>query len=157
MKHCGTCGTDKPEDQFHKRAASPDGLAAKCKDCQRAYDKARANDPKRVKAREEYQKTERGAEAARRAKKAYADRNKGKILESTRRYRANHPNKARAHGIVGYAIKCGNLHPEPCEVCGQPDKVHAHHDDYAKPLNVRWLCPQHHKAWHAEHGEALNP
>ena len=156
MKHCGSCGTDKPEDQFPKRAASKDGLAAKCKDCQRVYDKARANNPGRVKARQEYAKTEQGKAAATRAKRSWAERNKGKVQDSTRRYRDSNPNKARAHGMVGYAIKRGNLHPEPCEVCGQASPVHAHHDDYAKPLNVRWLCPDHHKAWHAEHGEGLN-
>lgn len=157
MKYCGACCETKTEDQFHRRAASTDGLAAKCKDCQRAYDKARANDPKRVKARGEYAKTERGAERVKAAKQAWAAKNKGKVLEKTRRYRENHPNKVKAHGMVGYAIKCGNLHPEPCEVCGSTGNVHAHHDDYAKPLNVRWLCPEHHKQWHAEKGEGLNP
>jgi hypothetical protein len=157
MKHCRECGTDKPEDQFHKRAASVDGLSAKCKSCQSEYDKARANDPKRVKAREEYQKTEKGIEAGKRAKRSWANKNKGKVLEVTQRYRASNPNKAKAHGMVSYAVKCGNLHKEPCEICGSSEAVHAHHDDYAKPLNVRWLCAVHHKQWHAKHGEAANP
>jgi hypothetical protein len=45
----------------------------------------------------------------------------------------------------------------PCEVCRTTEKIHAHHDDYAKPLNVRWLCSAHHSQWHAKNGEALNP
>jgi len=45
------------------------------------------------------------------------------------------------------AIKNGKLIPQPCEKCGFNGKasngrnlVHAHHDDYSKPLEVRWLC-----------------
>lgn len=41
------------------------------------------------------------------------------------------------------AIKKGLLIRKPCEVCGA-EKVHAHHEDYLKPLEVRWLCPKHH-------------
>jgi hypothetical protein len=35
------------------------------------------------------------------------------------------------------------------EVCGDPD-AHAHHEDYSKPLEVRWLCTQHHNEAHRE-------
>lgn len=46
------------------------------------------------------------------------------------------------------AIREGRLFREPCEVCGAAE-VHAHHDDYSQPLNVRWLCPAHHRDHHA--------
>jgi len=29
--------------------------------------------------------------------------------------------------------------PHDCEQCGAPN-AHAHHDDYSRPLDVRWLC-----------------
>jgi ribosomal protein S27AE len=56
---------------------------------------------------------------------------------------------------VAYAIKIESLKKEPCEVCGC-EKVHAHHDDYDKPLNVRWLCTIHHNEWHSKNGEGKN-
>lgn len=45
------------------------------------------------------------------------------------------------------AVSRGTLIKAPCEVCGT-DRVHAHHDDYSKPLEVRWLCPLHHRHIH---------
>lgn len=41
------------------------------------------------------------------------------------------------------------LERKPCEVCGET-KVEAHHDDYLKPLDVRWLCKRHHAEVHTE-------
>lgn len=140
MKHCNICNKDKEVCEFHKRKASKDGLAAKCKSCQKSYDKKRANNPDRVLARLKYSKTEAGKAAAAKAKKKYIDSN---------------PIKRNAHVIVGNAIRGRKLFKEPCEVCGDL-KVHAHHDDYLKPLNVRWLCDKHHNEWHKENGEGLN-
>ena len=59
--------------------------------------------------------------------------------------------RARAHGMVALAVRRGNLVREPCRVCGDARAV-AHHDDYAKPLDVIWLCNKHHRARHAELG-----
>lgn len=75
--------------------------------------------------------------------------------QELREYRAKYPKKYKAHCLINNAIKTKKLFREPCEVCGK-EHTHGHHDDYDRPLNVRWLCPEHHRQWHAEHGEALN-
>lgn len=60
--------------------------------------------------------------------------------------------RERARRAVYVAIRRGVLIPQPCEVCGvEPYRngrryVQAHHPDYSKPLDVRWLCPRHHGA-----------
>ncbi|WP_218650451.1 hypothetical protein [Brevundimonas sp. P7753] len=36
-----------------------------------------------------------------------------------------------------------------CEVCSAT-RVDAHHDDYSRPLDVRWLCRAHHMEVHNE-------
>lgn len=65
-------------------------------------------------------------------------------------WRRTHREAYRAHRIVNSAIKKGTVKRSSCEVCGEDRKyrVHAHHDDYRKPLQVRWLCVPHHKQQH---------
>lgn len=57
--------------------------------------------------------------------------------------------KHHARRAVRRAIERGELTRHQCEVCGST-KVDAHHDDYTQPLNVRWLCRQHHVELHAK-------
>jgi len=45
---------------------------------------------------------------------------------------------------VSNAIRDGRLSRQPCEVCQAPE-AQAHHADYSKPLEVRWLCFRHHR------------
>jgi hypothetical protein len=47
---------------------------------------------------------------------------------------------------VHVALRNGTLVRGECERAGDGCKGHieAHHDDYAKPLDVRWLCRGHH-------------
>jgi len=47
------------------------------------------------------------------------------------------------------AIASGRLIKQPC-FCGN-QKAQAHHGDYSKPLDVRWLCLKHHIEWHTSH------
>lgn len=62
--------------------------------------------------------------------------------------RRNHPPEMRAaHQAVAYALAQGMLTSQPCVQCGR-ENVHAHHDDYSKPLDVMWLCPRHHTERH---------
>lgn len=60
-----------------------------------------------------------------------------------------------AQNLAEKAIEKGLLVRGPCEVCGISGTmadgrhtVQAHHDDYNKPLEVRWLCQRHHHEWH---------
>jgi hypothetical protein len=55
------------------------------------------------------------------------------------------PDKKRAHIAMATAIASGRLvKPSHCENCAII-RVEAHHDDYSKPLSVRWLCRSCHK------------
>lgn len=156
MKKCNQCGIEKEFTEFQIRRASKDGFTARCKKCLSEYDKKRFKEDPKVKARHKaYQKTEAGKEAMNRARRKYVENNKDKIAEICKKYRENNKKKYQCHGIVAYAIKCGNLTSKPCEVCGER-KVEGHHDDYDKPLEVRWLCRKHHAEWHRINGEGKN-
>lgn len=68
-------------------------------------------------------------------------------------YRERNPEKYASRKAFRQALRSGVLVPEPCEVCGDP-KTQGHHDDYSRPLDVRWLCRAHHLE---EHGGRYNP
>lgn len=52
--------------------------------------------------------------------------------------------KDAARDAVRLAVRRGDLVRGRCETCGA-ERVEAHHDDYGKPLEVRWLCQKHHR------------
>jgi hypothetical protein len=107
------------------------------------FDRKRANRPDRVEARKQYAKTEQGKEAGKRAKRSWTERN---------------PKKRQANMIVGNAISSKKISkPKECEECSVKDvRLEGHHDDYNKPLEVRWLCSACHRAWHKENGPGVN-
>lgn len=57
--------------------------------------------------------------------------------------------------IAGVYQRRGILIPKPCEVFGCTNKSEKHHDDYNKPLEVRWICRKHHLAFHKVARETL--
>lgn len=54
---------------------------------------------------------------------------------------------ARAYTRV--YIRRGKIEWNLCEMCGDPYSE-VHHDDYSKPLHVRWLCRPCHLKHHAQ-------
>lgn len=139
LKKCSCCGVEKPHSAFQIRNMSKDGLTASCKACLKERDRIRDQDPKRKVLKEIYVK----------------GKGKDKADAAKRRYKEKNPKKRSVHIITGNAIRDGKILKQPCEVCGGA-KVVAHHDDYDKPLEVRWLCQAHHTQWHKENGEGLN-
>lgn len=139
LKKCSCCGVEKPHSDFQIRNMSKDGLTASCKTCLKERDRIRDQDPKRKTLKEIYAK----------------GKGKDKSDAAKKRYKEKNHKKRSVHITTGNAIRDSLLLKQPCEVCGHT-KVVAHHDDYDKPLEVRWLCQIHHTQWHQENGEGLN-
>ena len=79
-----------------------------------------------------------------------------KVRESWRKYRSSHKEERaeydRIINVVTHAIRDGIINrPDTCSICGEVGALlHGHHDDYSKPLDVRWVCVQCHKDIHRE-------
>lgn len=139
-KACFKCKKEKPLSAFYKHKGMADGYLNKCKECT----KKDVRDNRKI--RIDYYR-------------AY-DRERGNRQSDDyhKRYVEDNPIKRGAQIMVGNAVRDGRLEkPDYCSDCGLAHSmIHGHHDDYAKPLEVRWLCPACHKQWHAKHGEGLN-
>lgn len=74
--------------------------------------------------------------------------------DARKRWRARQPEKDHAHRQVEFLLrrwKRAGIPKPPCEECGVCE-VHAHHTDYSKPLDVRWLCAPCHIRGHWQNG-----
>lgn len=141
-KKCSTCKSIKPLSGFYNRSSTKDGVDYSCRLCSN----------KRV---SEYQKTDK----SKRYQADYAKSDVGRRSTVIRgaKYKSNNPIKRKAQSAISNAIAAGKLiSPNRCEHCSKAGQVHAHHDDYAHPLWVRWLCPRCHKAWHKVNGVGFN-
>lgn len=134
-KVCFKCGIEQPLTEFYKHKQMADGHLNKCKTCTKTD--TTTNRTANIDFYRQYDK-ERQQRPERRAKKS--------VYQSTQR--TKYSNKYHARTMVGNAIRDGRLKKQPCEICGAIG-VEAHHSDYYKPLEVRWLCQEHHKAFHA--------
>lgn len=84
------------------------------------------------------------------SKRKNTDKLKDRSKRNYLRYVAKNPEKAKAHQLLNHAVKQGNIKKQPCEKCGATYRIHGHHDDYSKPLDVVWLCAKHHIERHQQ-------
>lgn len=77
----------------------------------------------------------------------------------TRNDKKNNPNykiqvlKESVRAVTRNYIKMGILIKDKCQICGTNENIEAHHDDYTKPLDIRWLCRAHHREFHKNNNE----
>lgn len=76
---------------------------------------------------------------------AHARKSRKKYSELT----AEQKIKSNCRSYLQTYITRGKITKQPCQVCGNT-KVEAHHNDYTKPLEVVWLCREHHLELHKE-------
>ena len=136
-KRCFKCGEVKALSCFYKHKQMLDGHLNKCKEC--AKSDSTLNRNANIESVRAYDRC-RGNRQGR---------------EYCAVYRKNNPNKYKAHTLLNSAVKCGRVVKGSCE-CGCGKRVVAHHDDYLKPLEVRWMCQATHKQWHRDNGEGKN-
>ncbi len=120
-KKCSRCKEVRPITDFWKNKTKNDGYNYVCRICYRDTDRKR------------YYKD---VKQSRKAKN-----------EMSRKMAEKYPDRFRARRLLRYAVKIGSIEKFPCEVC-EKEKSEGHHDDYGKPLEVKWLCSMCHSDLH---------
>ena len=156
-KRCARCKEWKERKYFHRDSTKLDGVRGTCKLCISSYELERRAQPHiAVRIREsayKYNRSEKGKASMLARNKT--EKQKEYCRRDTRRRYRLYPEKVAAHSKVKNEIKKGRLIRQSCEHCGRkPEKVngrqiiHAHHEDYSKPLDIIWLCKEHHAELH---------
>jgi len=154
LKRCRRCWAVKLASEFTRDSSRPDGLSRNCRKCDAERSKQRRlrdGDLLRVRERQRYSADpDRQRKAA--AEYRRSDRGKRLNARAVQRYRARNAEKHAAHVEVRKAIAAGILtKPDRCELAhlgGCSGRLEAHHHDYTRPLEVRWLCVSHHQSRH---------
>lgn len=124
----------------------------------RAKAKYRQTDKGRV-AEALYRESDAGRESQRQGQARFRQLNPVAESAGKRRYFDKFPEKLAAKKILRSAVRYGKIvKPAACEECmaavTDPHRLHGHHHDYSKPLDVVWVCqPCHvneHKALRCE-------
>lgn len=144
MRTCIICKRTLTLDHYYKRS---DGRKYNhCKTCKNAISEQTRADP---------------SVRASRNKRRRDNRHSTGLPARDRRHAAKreglYPEKAAAKKALNWAVASGQIvKPQTCEACGQVPRqrqdggsgLQGHHDDYSKPLDVRWLCIGCHVAHH---------
>lgn len=150
MKTCFKCKMNLPLTEFYKHPRMADGRLNKCKTCTKKDVKENWGSK-----REHYRAYRREYEKRPHvyaSKKRYRNTAGGKAMmqASRKRWEEQKLFALAAITMVNNAVRNGRLKKSPCVVCGSTKRIHGHHEDYSKPLDVIWLCQTHHKARHRE-------
>lgn len=125
-KTCVICHQTMSLENFYRQSNAKDGRAYYCKKCANSRTRTwKFDHPGKA--------TSYTAEWA----KSHVAYN----VERNRHYIALYPERHHARLLLRKAVRDGQLiRPSSCPECGAGGKIDAHHDDYTKPLEVRWLC-----------------
>jgi len=158
MKICFKCNIEKPLSEFYKHPKMFDGHLNKCKECNKID--VRKNYRKNISHYKEYERSRTHLPHRLKLRGLTGDEllichlpkthlayptikaNSGQLKK------IREPLKYKARMKSGNAIRDGRLTKQSCAWCGTNKNIHAHHEDYSKPLDVIWLCASHHSAVH---------
>ena len=169
MKKCSLCGNERPHDRFYQDKRGV--FSARCKDChgiaerkciqcgdaflgksnvKLCSDRCRAaHRPQTFKDCEFCGESFGPVTHLARRFCSYECKSKSQATGQKRKFIAT-PEARRAHRRVAYAVDTGRLvRPHQCDQCGAEGKMEGAHSDYARPLDVRWLCRSCHVRWDA--------
>lgn len=149
---CKKCGEEKPASAFYASNQSS------CRECVKAA--VRNN---RSAKRDYYQSYDRLRYREQPHRKELARKSSASIpmaerVEKQRERRAVAGKlQYAARNLVSNGLRDGKIKKaDNCFFCGTSGKLHAHHHDYSRPLDVFWLCPSCHGKLHVINGDFLH-
>jgi hypothetical protein len=137
-KQCFKCKELKSVDLFYSHPATADKHLNKCKLCTKRDVGKRYYNPEFREKIKEYERM-----------RFQNPERKKKVLAYQRKRRLTFRGKNKARTAVANAIRDKRLVRQPCETCGNI-KSQAHHTDYRKYYDVKWLCFKHHREAHKQ-------
>lgn len=145
MKQCIKCYKALPLSSFYKNVTHRDKVQSSCKKCDnKRHILWRKNNPEKVREMSSLQRI-RYPDKMRAFVRKYHQEHPEVAKKALKKWAKKNSHKISAHRKVYYALKIGKLKRKKC-YCGKV--AQAHHEDYSKPLDVKWLCDLHHKARH---------
>jgi hypothetical protein len=133
-KYCRGCKETRPVSFFHPRKDRPCGYYASCRLC--------VNKRGALYKRKNFERIKQKFKPKKRPA--------SKRMEDFQKMKEKFPEKIMARTICRNAVALGKLKRLSCEECGE-GKSQAHHEDYSKPLDVKWLCRKHHAIIHRKY------
>jgi hypothetical protein len=145
-KQCPKCGKVKLLSEFYKHPNWKDGHFNECIPChkRRVLDRIELlkNDPHWV-------HKERARCRIKQARARQAGSASPLKAEPRKRWELANKTKKKAQSKANAAVRGGKIPKKTnCEACGSAARLHMHHHDYSKPLEVAWLCPACHGVAH---------
>jgi len=145
MKTCFKCGESKDLEKFYKHPMMADGRLGKCMECTK---RDSANRIELKKLDPEWVMKERERNRRKKNRRGKSSKNEIRLrnakwakLNKVKRIAQQKATRAVIRGIIAKKDYC-----EDCGISGV--KIHKHHHDYSKPLNVVFLCVKCHGVRH---------
>jgi hypothetical protein len=140
-KCCRACKRVKPPTEFSSHRLAKDGHRHDCKSC--------------VKVGHAKTKAKTKAQIAKLMEQATQPQRRIANRVAVKAWKQRNPQAVHARTVLARAVRKGKVEREHiCQVadCDRATSD-AHHHDYSAPLEVVWLCSQHHRRLH--HGAHL--
>jgi hypothetical protein len=135
-KYCPRCATVHPFGSFAVNRSRKDGHSGYCKACMSVVNYRRYREQSDVRIRMKHNT------------KKWRDENRERFNKNAARYMKTHAvkekNKARLQAWQSIET------PNQCSSCGSTGTLERHHPDYAKPLDVIFLCRECHLRTHGK-------
>jgi len=153
MTHtCKVCGVTSDTAEFYA------SVNVRCKQCHKV--KVRENRAKKADYYRTYNAYRYQNDPNTRLRhKRYLETEAGKasMARAREKWLLANAEKRACHVILNNAVRDGRLvKPEACQICAATEcRIEGHHYDYARPLDVTWVCRKCHTEIHRQEDERL--